>query len=283
MNTITQTMTKEEIIQLKERMKPFILKESQPQYTYYQIKCKECTITAYTSGKVVFQGKDVSWLQKDNETKKEIYPQAGSDEVGTGDYFGPVVVASCIVNQNIEYLKSLKIQDSKQIKDETIRKLAPLIMENCKYSILVVSNEKYNQIHGNRNMVDIKCQLHNQAYVNLVHKGYTLPDLIVIDQFVQEKSYYRYLQFNKEVIHGIHFETKAENKYLAVACASILARNAFLEHLDKMEEKYDFTFQKGAGSIVDTCGKEFVSKYGEDELKKVAKLHFANTKKILES
>ena len=57
-------------------------------------------------------------------------------------------------------------------------------------------------MHDTCNLVDMKCRLHNQAYVNLVHKGYTLPKQIVIDQFVQEKSYYRYLQGFPEVIRG---------------------------------------------------------------------------------
>ncbi|MGM9913322.1 ribonuclease HIII [Floccifex sp.] len=277
--TETKKMTKEEIFQLKERMKPFISEESKPNYTYYQIKCEQCTITAYTSGKVVFQGKDLEFMQK--EKKEQVFPQAGSDEVGTGDYFGPVVVASCILTQEDEQaLRSLKIQDSKQINDTNIRKIAKIIKEHSKYSILILNNQKYNVVHQTHNMVDIKCKLHNQAYVNLVHKGYELPKQIVIDQFVQEKSYYRYLQKEKEVIRGIHFETKAENKYLAVAAASILARNAFLEYWDKMEEHYHFTFQKGAGSNVDICAKEFVQQCGKEELGKVAKLHFKNTEKI---
>ena len=130
-------------------------------------------------------------------------------------------------------------------------------------------------------MVDIKCRLHNQAYVNLVHKGYTLPDFIIIDQFVQKSSYYRYLKNEKEVIPNIHFETKAENKYLSVACASILARNAFLETWDALEAKYDFRFEKGAGSSVDVCAKSFIERFGQKELTKVAKLHFKNTAKAL--
>lgn len=281
MATITKTMTRDEIFALKNKMKPFILSESKPQYTYYQIKCTECSITAYTSGKVVFQGKDLSWMEEEKkENSNQMYPQAGSDEVGTGDYFGPVVVAACIIDDKVDYLKSLGIQDSKQIDDDKIRKLAPVIMENTKYSICVLPNDKYNIVHETHNMVDIKCQLHNQAYVNLVHKGYSLPKFIVIDQFVQEKSYYKYLKDTKEVIQGIHFETKAENKYLAVACASILARNAFLEYFDKLEEKYNFTFQKGAGTILDKNAKEFVKKFGFDELMNVAKLHFKNTEKL---
>ena len=283
MATITKTMTKTEIFQLKERVQPYIQKESQPNYTYYQLKLDSCSITAYTSGKVVFQGKDLSWMEEEKqETTKSAYPQAGSDEVGTGDYFGPVVVASCIVEEkNVDALKKLGIQDSKQMNDAYIRKVAPSIAELCPHSILIVSNEKYNAIHEQHNIVDMKCKLHNQAYVNLLKKGHTLPDFMIIDQFVQEKSYYRYLQSDPQVVRGIHFETKAENKYLSVACASVLARNAFLLYWDKLEEKYDFSFQKGAGSKVDECGKEFVSKFGESELKKVAKVHFKNTDKIL--
>ena len=280
MANLTKKMTEKEIMDLKERMKSMIISESKSQYTHYQIKCNECTITAYTSGKVVFQGKDLSWLEDSNESK-EVFPQAGSDEVGTGDYFGPVVVAATIIEkEDAKYLQSLGIQDSKQINDEKIRILSKEIKEHSKYSILIVDNTKYNVVHQQHNMVDMKCLLHNQAYVNLLHKGYVLPKQIVIDQFVKERSYYKYLQFEKEVVQNIKFETKAENKYLAVACASILARNAFLETWDQMEEKYDFTFQKGASDLVDQCGKEFVKRYGMDELSKVAKLHFKNTEKI---
>ncbi len=280
MASLTKTMSKQEIENLKKRLAPHILKESQPNYTYYQIKTNECTITAYTSGKVVFQGANLDWLKPKSNQQEE---QAGSDEVGTGDYFGPVVVCACIVTKEAQkQLKNLGIQDSKQITDDKIRKLAPIIKENCPHSILIVSNEKYNQVHDTCNMVDMKCRLHNQAYVNLLHAGHTLPKQVVIDQFVQEKSYYRYLSHTKEVVRGITFETKAENKYLAVACASILARNAFLETWDKMEEAYQFTFEKGAGAKVDACGKEFVKRFGKEKLYQVAKLHFKNTEKIMD-
>ena len=141
MATLTKNMTKEEIFQLKNRLSSFILKESTPPYTYYQIKTKECTITAYTSGKVVFQGADLSWLEPATP-QKEAQDQAGSDEVGTGDYFGPVVVASCIVTTEArEKLAHLGIQDSKQVDDTKIRKLAPLIKDVCPHSILTLRGD----------------------------------------------------------------------------------------------------------------------------------------------
>ena len=284
MATYTKTMTQKEINALYNRIKPILLSESKPPYTLFSVKTNECTITAYQSGKVVFQGKNLDWLtDTSNEPTKNIYPQAGSDEVGTGDYFGPVVVASCIVEEkNVEHLKSLGIQDSKQINDDKIKQLAPIIKKKCPHSILILSNQKYNKIHESHNMVDIKCQMHNQAYINLIHKGYNLPKSIIIDQFVQEKNYYRYLAKKNHVIKNIHFETKAENKYLSVACASILARNALLESFEKMENVYHFKFEKGAGSKVDSCAKKFINQFGQDALPLVAKIHFKNTEKALD-
>lgn len=283
MSTITKKMNQQSIMELKNEVAPFILEESQPQYTYYKLKLNSCTITAYTSGKVVFQGKDLSWMEEEQEkTSTVFYPQAGSDEVGTGDYFGPVVVSACIVEEkNVEALTKLGIQDSKKMKDDYIRQVAGPIAKLCPHSIMIVSNEKYNYIQQTNNINAIKAKLHNFAYINLQKKGYTLPALMVVDQFVNEKKYFEYLKYENEVVDNLHFETKAESQYLAVACASVLARDAFLRYWDKMEEKYDFTFPKGAGSCVDVQAKKFIDTFGFEELKKVAKVHFKNTEKAL--
>lgn len=238
----------------------------------------DCKITLYKSKKAVFQGKDVSAYQELYQAK--FVEQAGSDEVGTGDYFGPVVVAACYVNHDhYQKIKHLGIQDSKQITDELIRKIAPKLMEEVPYSVLIVDNVKYNQIHKQYNLNAIKALLHNQAYKHLQTKIKQLPKLSVIDQFTPENLYYNYLKNEKEVIKNLHFETKAESKYLAVACASVIARYTFLQVWDKMEENYHFTFPKGSGELVDHAIVRFIQEFGKDKLPQVAKLHFKNTQK----
>ena len=147
------------------------------------------------------------------------------------------------------------------------------------HSLLILDNETYNRIHPDHNMVAIKCKLHNQAFVHLRHKLKALPKHIIIDQFVKKESYYRYLKQEAEVIEGIHFETKAENKYMAVAAASVIARYAFLMRFEAMCQAYNFPFLKGASAKVDQNIVDFVQRYGQASLTKVAKLHFANTKK----
>ena len=278
-NIYSINLTDKEINELYQ-----IIKDSQvesPQYARWQCREENCVITAYDSGKVVFQGKDAYIFASKyiNETT-EPYPQAGSDEVGTGDYFGPVCVcASYIEEKDKIWLDELGIKDSKAIEDKYILEIAPDLIKNIKHSLLIVDNEKYNEVHKLYNMNCIKAKLHNQAFINL-SKKIKLPKDIIIDQFTPEKSYYAYLKDDSHIIKDITFQTKAENKYHSVAVSSIIARYAFLKKLEEMNKEYDFTFIKGASSLVDECAQEFIDKFGYENLYKVAKLHFKNTEKL---
>lgn len=278
----TLIFTKQELISLEDKFKHFE-KRKTPPYAFYAYKIEDCIVTAYESGKLLIQGNHcdeiVDLLGKKIENTISVH--AGSDEVGTGDYFGGICVCACaVLEKDLAFLKQYPIMDSKMIKDDKILTLAPILMKQLTYSLLIVDNVKYNEVQQSNNMVAIKCKLHNQAYVHLQNKLKALPDLCVVDQFVASTSYYRYLKNEANVVSNLHFETKAENKYLAVACASIIARYAFLKQLEQYEQLYDFHFEKGAGSNVDKCAKRFVEQFGYDELVKVAKIHFKNTEKI---
>lgn len=283
MNTLyTLQLNPQQEQQLYEAWKQYAIKP--PQYALFSLKCENCVITCYTSHKTVFQGKDAyiyasAFMQEENNSSDTL-PQAGSDEVGTGDYFGPVCVCASIVDENtISLVKSLGIRDSKQLKDRDILQIAPQIISKIPYSLLILDNEKYNIVHETNNLNTIKAKLHNQAYVHLQNK-YGLPNFKIIDQFTPEASYYRYIKNEKTIIRNIHFETKAEDKYPSVACSSIISRYAFLKKMEEMENIYHMQFQKGASAKVDLCAKQFVEKYGFDALHKVAKLHFKNTENL---
>ncbi len=297
MNTYTKVMSEAQMMALKKKM-AHAEQCKTPPYALYRVKTSECTITAYESGKVTFQGKEAAFYadncegalqtKKVKKSEKEgniaaSYPQCGSDEVGTGDYFGPIVVcAACVQEKDLEVLEPLSIQDSKQIKDDTILSIAPILMEQLTYSVLILENGKYNIVHQSNNMNEIKAKMHNQAFIHLRNKLDIPAETIIIDQFTPKDTYYRYLETEKEIVENIHFETKAENKYISVACGAIIARYTFLQALDLMGEQYDFAFPKGAGKHVDEAGVEFVKQHGFEALEKVSKFHFMNTKKIKE-
>ena len=288
--TVSLSLDNDKIAKMKEFYKENIF-PSKSEYISTLIKLDDVSITIYHSNKVVFQGKkaeyEASIWGSPNEkilwkyTKDHI----GSDEVGTGDYFGPICVcASYVTGNDIEWLNELGVNDSKVLSDEKIIKIAPELIKRIPYSQMSVDPLKYNSlIENGYNQGKIKAMLHNQVIHNLRIKLNKNKLFTVIDQFVTENKYYEYIKFTKTIEKDITFETKAESKYPAVAVSSIIARYSFLVKMTSLSKTIGKLIPKGAGEQVDIFGKELVNKYGQDKLKEYAKVHFANTKKILDN
>ena len=165
----------------------------------------------------------------------------GSDEVGTGDFFGPITVCAAYVRQDqIHLLKELGVQDSKNLNDDQISAIAKQIIPFLPYSLLILENEKYNEMQqSGMSQGKLKALLHNQAIDHLLKKiSPEKPELILIDQFAKEEVYYNYLKGQKNIQReNVYFSTKAEGIHLAVAAASIIARHAFVQHFEKLKQK----------------------------------------------
>lgn len=278
--TVSLSLTPKQIQDLRQAYASSS-KPSKNPYVTAELHTDGCTILIYTSGKVVFQGPEAQAVSAAFKPKTALV-MAGSDEVGTGDYFGPVVVVAAYIDETLlAKLKNTVLTDSKVLSDAEIMKAGPLLAATLPHSALIVEPLKYNEIQKTHNMNAIKALLHNQAYRHLEAKLKKLPQLCVVDQFTPETLYYRYLAKEPSIVRGLTFETKAESKYPAVAAASILARYSFLKVWERMEADTGFSFPKGAGELVDAAGRRFVEQFGEEALAKVAKLHFKNTAKIL--
>lgn len=269
-------------------------------YVVFQAQEEDTVITMYESGKVMFQGvsADVDaamWgtalentKEKQAERKKENAKYyncsaVGSDEVGTGDYFGPIVVTATFVSkEDIPFLEKLGVGDSKKIDDSKILKIAPEIAKKIKYKSVILSNRKYNENYTKDiNMNKIKAILHNRVLYQLVNEVRPKYDYIIVDEFAREARYYDYIKDQKVIQRDITFMTKAEDKNMAVACGSIISRYIFLKEFDKLCDSIHIPLPKGAGKDVDSIGEEVVEKYGEEKLKDIAKLNFKNTERIL--
>ena len=269
-------------------------------YVVFKAEEEDTVITMYESGKVMFQGTSADvdaamWgtvlentKEKQEEKKKanqKYYTcsSVGSDEVGTGDYFGPIVVTACYVpKEEIPFLEELGVGDSKKIDDSKILKIAPQIAKRIKYKSAILTNPEYNEKYTKDiNMNKIKAILHNRCLYTLIHDENPSYDYIIVDEFAREARYYEYLRDQKVVQKGITFLTKAEDQNLAVACGSIISRYLFLKEFDKICDEIHIPLPKGAGKDVDSIGEEVVEKYGKDKLKEIAKFNFKNTDRIL--
>ena len=301
---------------LKEEMIDFYSDrtlEKKPPYSVFQVKDFDCVITLYESGKVMFQGigadieasywteqeriknsRDVlSEINKDKEKKDKKDEELkddrfknistiGSDEVGTGDYFGPIVVTASYVDINKKaYLYELGVRDSKKINDEKILSIAPSLIKEIPHVTFILDPENYNK-NGITNMNTVKAILHNKVLVNLTKKDNYPYNKIVMDQFVYPKKYFEHIAKAPEKVTNITFTTHAEDKCLSVAVASIISRYIFLKEMDKLSSSLNMQIPKGAGTSVDEVGVKIVKQYGFDKLKTIAKLNFKNTDKIKE-
>ena len=149
--------------EVKEKMIEYYkdkMRDKKIPYVVFQAEEEDTVITMYESGKVMFQGKSADvdasmWgiVSEQAKEKKEdktttLYhncSSVGSDEVGTGDYFGPIVVtASYVKKEDVSFLEKLGVGDSKKINDEKIKKIAPEIVKKVKYRSLILTNSEYN-------------------------------------------------------------------------------------------------------------------------------------------
>ena len=281
-------------------------KDKTPPYAIFQAVEEDTVITLYESGKVMFQGTsadidaniwidmerhlnnrniDISEKKKDKEKNNTLefnMSTIGSDEVGTGDYFGPIIVtASYVSKENINFMLDLGVRDSKKITDDKIKKIAPEIIKKIPYVTIILTNDKYNASYSSDiNMNKIKSLLHNKALVSLLKKNNYEYQKIVIDQFVYPKKYFEHIMNSSEKVKNITFTTKAEDKCLSVAASSIISRYLFITKIEEMSKELNMPIPKGAGVDVDKAACEIVKEYGFNKLKDIAKLNFKNTEKI---
>lgn len=299
MTNIVLQLTTEEQQQVQGHYAMYKVERNAPG-VIFAAKMADTAITMYKSGKVMFQGAGASReaakfgtaVQKpvSSKAKGDSLPNhfsslsvIGSDETGTGDYFGPITVAAVYVPADkIPLVEELGVKDSKQLTDDFMRKIAPDLMEVCVHSILTLRNDQYNAIQGKGySQGKMKALMHNQALKHVLNKmAPEKPDYILIDQFAERSIYYNHIKNEKEIVReNVLFSTKAENLHVAVAAASILARYAFLKEMDRLAKVVGFPLQKGASAKVDEMAAKIWLKYGEDTLRSMTKWHFANTQK----
>jgi ribonuclease HIII len=266
-------------------------------YARFAATKEKVNVVFYESGKLVVQGKGTQEFvefvlepQILGEARLGyeamldptiLQPRLGIDESGKGDFFGPLCVAGVYVNESvIEGWKDLGVRDSKNISsDRKIAELADAIRKTpgCVLAVVPIGNEAYNRLYAKFGNVNAMLAWgHARVIENLLlqrHRMNPLPVRAISDQFASNKAVVSKALMSLGRDLELVQRHKAESD-LAVAAASILARNEFVRRLSDLEKQYGMAFPKGASAAVDAAAKEFVSKFGAENLGKVAKLHF---------
>ena len=267
---------------------------AKPQYTLFSAQKKGVSCTLYTSGKLTVQGKDMKefitfYLEPEilqsvafsyPETQVSMTSRIGIDESGKGDFFGPLCIAGVQADEaKIRELLAIGVKDSKQISDQGIRTLSAKIKKVCPHTVIFISPKKYNELYANfKNLNQLLGWGHSTAIAELVAK--TGCTEVIIDQFAGEHVVKNALK-QKKLNVNLTQRHRAEADPV-VAAASILARAAFLEGMERLSEQFELEIPKGASSQVIRIGKQLVRKFGPQILEQAAKLHFKTKGEILD-
>lgn len=212
-------------------------------------------------------------------------PHIGTDESGKGDYFGPLVVAGVWVDESLQSaLARLGVKDSKQLSDAQCQKLAASIREMCpgNFQVIEILPEKYNQLQAqllreHKTLNHLLAWGHARAIESLLSRRAC--GQAIADQFGDEK-YIESKLMEKGRTLRLHQTPKAE-RFIAVAAASVLARDHFLSRLNQLGNEAGIVLPKGASPAVVEAAKRIVQIRGADALRQFAKLHFKTTASVL--
>ena len=266
-------------------------------YARFAAEKEKTNLVFYESGKLVVQGKgtqDFVEFVLEPQILREVKlgyetllhpellaPRIGVDESGKGDFFGPLCVAGVYINESvIAAWKGAGIRDSKNISsDRKIAELAKLIRQTagCVQTVVPIGDEAYNRLYAKMRSVNtLLAWGHARVIENLMGQSHRMnppPVRAISDQFAHDKA--TVAGALMKMGRGIELvqRHKAEAD-LAVAAASIMARNEFVTRLAALGKRYGMTFPKGASAAVDAAAREFVARHGAGKLNEVAKTHF---------
>jgi ribonuclease HIII len=266
-------------------------------YARFAGEKEKTNVVFYESGKLVVQGRGTREFveftleplilrearlgYEEVHNPEMLLPRLGIDESGKGDFFGPLCIAGVYANAEItKHWMKAGIRDSKDISgDKRIGDLAKVIQETpgCIYATVPIGNEAYNRLYGKIKSVNgILAWGHARVIENLMgqlHRMNPTPVRAISDQFAHDKKVVEQALMRLGKTLELVQRHKAESD-MAVAAASILARNEFVTRLKRLEGQFGTGFPKGASAAVDAAAKEFVERYGAGRLSEVAKVHF---------
>ena len=299
MNSYTHALTAEQATKLRALLEELGFQFTPKQYTLFFAQKNKLSVAAYEKGpKILVQGKGVQeFVQFELEPKilgeaklgyEEVHapemfePHFGVDESGKGDFFGPLVISGVYVDRGIaRKLLDAGVQDSKRIgSDARVRTLAQIIRKTAGGLIetVLIGPERYNELYekfGNLN--SLLGWGHARVIENLLAKKPDCPRALS-DQFADARVIKRaLLQHGRKI--KIQQRPKAESD-IAVAAASILAREAFIGWLERRGKAIGLVLERGVSASVKETAKKLVEKSGPQSLREVAKVHFRTAHEI---
>src|SRR6267378_4992705 len=313
--TATFSVSKADQPSLREQLRRVAVAEPPPgPYESWRVKLSDETSQAvaimYQSGKLVISGhapafdravaivdavgkplakKPARPTSAPAEAPPETEAHIGTDEAGKGDFFGPLVTAGVFVDERLaKLLRALNVRDSKTVGDRELRVLAGTIrdvVEEQKRAVIVLAPKRYNELYGQmrsegKNLNTLLAWTHTRVIEDLIRHGLQ-PRFILSDQFGDKRYIESRLLVDTRLSGVPVIQMHRAEADVAVAAASILARDGFLRWLEQAGKAVGLTIPKGASPKVIETGRLLVARLGAEGLKEYAKVSFKTMEKVL--
>ena len=299
LTTYTQEIEEGDVEKLRELLKRGGFEMLEKPYAHYGARKGKLNVTVYEKGpKVLIQGKDTEEFVKfilepeilgearlgyeEVHNPEMFQPHFGIDESGKGDYFGPLVIAGVYTDlESTRALMEAGVMDSKRVSSrDRIVNLSGIIRrtQGVKVSVILVGPKRYNELYERfANLNELLAWGHAKVIKELSELVPGCPRALS-DQFANPRVLERALA-RQEVNVKLQQRTKGESD-VAVAAASILAREAFVRWIEKASETWGLALPLGAGAPVLASGRDFIALHGRERLAEVAKFHFKTTNQL---
>jgi ribonuclease HIII len=270
-------------------------------YTLFAARKDKVTVAVYEKGpKILVQGKGleefvtfilepevlgVAELGYEEVNMPEMFaPHFGIDESGKGDFFGPLVIAGVYTDRDIAHsLRAAGVQDSKAItSDARIRQLSDEIRATpgIVYDVVSMGPERYNDLYGKfKSLNRLLAWGHSRIIESLLEKRPDCPRALS-DQFAEEQVLLKALGPRAKASGMIMQQRTKGESDVAVAAASILARERFINWMQEASQRLGITLPRGA-TIVKGVAAQVIKARGPEFLGKVAKMHFRTAFEVL--
>lgn len=302
LTTYTAEIRESDVARLREILQRDGFEFQQKPYAYFGARKGKLNVTVYEKGpKVLVQGKETEDFVKFTlepeilgEARlgyEEVHnpamfePHIGVDESGKGDFFGPLVIAGVFTEAvSTRALIEKGVMDSKRIgSSNRIRALAEAIRATpgVRSRVVTIGPARYNELYESfGNLNELLAWGHAKVIEELAAEVPECPRALS-DQFANPRVLKRALD-RKGVAIELEQRTKGESD-VAVAAASILARESFVQWMARASEQWEVTLAPGAGPPVLEAGRAFLGRHPRQDLRQVAKLHFKTTNQLTRS
>ena len=197
------------------------------------------------------------------------------DEAGRGSVLGPMVIAGVIVPEKMEkVLERMGVKDSKKLAPHRRTILSRKLKKMFDYEVVVITARQIDEMRAEGINLN---EIEKNAMESILLK--MKPEKAIVDAVDVKAERFQQSLCNDTGVNVIA-EHKADDKYIEVSAASIIAKAERDDQIAKINKDFIKSGGIGSGYPSDPKTKDFLAKYTYDEMPDFVRRSWATVAKM---